>query len=174
MSIKDKALFLILMLIILYFLFSSKLGNYITLIGNIYRNAKILLFIIPIIILYFNNDMIDIVMDYLTYFDNTGLFNSKKDLVQQLNKFSKSDINIYNKNNKTNNKTYSRNVTESKKKYVASNQSWTCKHCNNMLDATYEIDHITPIYKGGSNNLNNLQALCRNCHGKKTLYDKMQ
>lgn len=66
-----------------------------------------------------------------------------------------------------------RNVSESKKKYVASNQQWKCASCNELLDATYEIDHITPLYKGGTNEVSNLKALCRNCHGKKTLMDRI-
>ena len=66
-----------------------------------------------------------------------------------------------------------RNVSESKKKYIASNQQWKCKKCNSILDATYEIDHIIPLYKGGDNELANLEALCRNCHGNKTLLDKI-
>ena len=61
-----------------------------------------------------------------------------------------------------------RNVPESVKKYVAANQYWKCKKCNNLLDETYEIDHIIALEDNGSNNLKNLQALCRNCHGKKT------
>lgn len=59
------------------------------------------------------------------------------------------------------------------KKQVASNQQWSCGHCNNMLDASYEIDHITPLYKNGTNDISNLMALCRNCHGKKTINDKI-
>ena len=66
-----------------------------------------------------------------------------------------------------------RNVSESKKKYIASQQRWTCTHCNQMLDNTYEVDHIIPLYKGGTNDLHNLEALCRNCHGKKTFKDKL-
>jgi len=61
-----------------------------------------------------------------------------------------------------------RNVPESVKKYVAANQYWKCKSCNNLLDETYEIDHIVALEDDGTNDLNNLQALCRNCHGKKT------
>ena len=53
------------------------------------------------------------------------------------------------------------------------NQQWKCKKCNSILDATYEIDHIIPLYKGGDNELANLEALCRNCHGNKTLLDKI-
>lgn len=62
-----------------------------------------------------------------------------------------------------------RNVTPLIKKIIASNQKWTCLHCKNLLDYTYEIDHIVPLFKGGLNDISNLQALCRNCHGKKTI-----
>lgn len=65
-----------------------------------------------------------------------------------------------------------RSVSDSTKKIVASSQSWKCNKCIETLDYTYEIDHIIPLYKGGNNDIKNLQALCRNCHGKKTLSDK--
>ena len=65
--------------------------------------------------------------------------------------------------------TIKRSVGESKKKYVASRQSWKCEHCKEMLDATYEIDHIVELQHGGTNHIDNLVALCRNCHGKKTI-----
>jgi len=68
---------------------------------------------------------------------------------------------------------HKRSVSETKKKYVASNQSWKCGHCNNPLDHTYEIDHIMDLQHGGDNNVNNLIALCRNCHGKKTVQSKL-
>jgi 5-methylcytosine-specific restriction enzyme A len=67
-----------------------------------------------------------------------------------------------------------RKVSDSLKKYVAANQKWKCNMCNNLLEATYEVDHINPLYKGGSNEFNNLQALCRNCHGKKTMDDRLK
>ena len=61
-----------------------------------------------------------------------------------------------------------RYVSVKNKKTVASNQKWNCNICKNMLDETYEIDHITPLYKGGTNDIINLQALCPNCHRKIT------
>jgi hypothetical protein len=64
-----------------------------------------------------------------------------------------------------------RNISPLQKKMVAYNQSWKCKNCNNILDYTYEVDHIIPLYKGGTNHMDNLQALCRNCHGRKTIND---
>lgn len=62
-----------------------------------------------------------------------------------------------------------RSVSEPKKKFVASRQQWKCKDCKNLLDATYEIDHVIELQHGGSNEVDNLVALCRNCHGNKTL-----
>lgn len=72
----------------------------------------------------------------------------------------------------TNNKT-KRSVSETKKKYVASCQDWKCKDCNTKLQAWFEVDHIIPLHSGGTNNVDNLVALCRNCHGKKTAMDFM-
>jgi len=36
------------------------------------------------------------------------------------------------------------------------------------LDETYEVDHVVPICKGGSNDIENLMALDASCHRKKT------
>jgi hypothetical protein len=66
-----------------------------------------------------------------------------------------------------------RSVSETKKKYVAANQEWKCGHCYNQLDHTFEIDHKIRLEYGGSNDVNNLIALCRNCHGKKTASENM-
>lgn len=65
--------------------------------------------------------------------------------------------------------TTKRSVSETKKKYVASQQNWKCKKCNNQLNATFEVDHIIELSSGGSNHVSNLEALCRECHGKKTI-----
>ena len=67
-----------------------------------------------------------------------------------------------------------RAVSETKKKFVASNQDWKCGNCKNQLDHTYEIDHRLRLEYGGSNDIDNLVALCRNCHGKKTASEIMQ
>ena len=74
---------------------------------------------------------------------------------------------------KENKKTKRKNLSQNVKKYVAANQRWQCKKCNNLLSAAYEVDHKVPLYKGGSNHISNLEALCRNCHGVKTLQDRI-
>ena len=66
-----------------------------------------------------------------------------------------------------------RSVSETKKKYVASQQDWKCKHCKCKLPAWFEVDHVTRLEYGGSNNVDNLVALCRNCHGKKTAMENL-
>jgi 5-methylcytosine-specific restriction endonuclease McrA len=66
-----------------------------------------------------------------------------------------------------------RSVSETKKKYVAANQDWKCGHCQEQLDHTFEIDHKVRLEYGGGNDVQNLVALCRNCHGKKTASENM-
>lgn len=66
-----------------------------------------------------------------------------------------------------------RSVSETKKKFVASAQQWKCNGCAEMLDHTFEIDHLVRLEYGGTNETDNLIALCRNCHGKKTAAENM-
>jgi len=66
-----------------------------------------------------------------------------------------------------------RSVSESKKKYVASKQGWKCRECQEVLPATFEVDHIKRLQYGGSNEIDNLQALCPNCHREKTMKETM-
>lgn len=66
-----------------------------------------------------------------------------------------------------------RSVTDSKKKFVASKQGWKCRQCYEILPATFEVDHIRRLQHGGSNEIDNLQALCPNCHRNKTMMETM-
>jgi len=66
-----------------------------------------------------------------------------------------------------------RSVSETKKKYVASMQDWKCGECSTQLNAWFEVDHKTRLEYGGSNEVSNLVALCRECHGKKTAMENM-
>lgn len=61
-----------------------------------------------------------------------------------------------------------RSVGETKKKYVAANQGWKCAKCSNQLSAWFEVDHKLSLEHGGTNEVSNLEALCRECHGEKT------
>ena len=66
-----------------------------------------------------------------------------------------------------------RSVSETKKKFVASQQNWHCGGCGEQLNHTFEIDHKTRLEYGGTNDVSNLVALCRNCHGTKTAMENM-
>jgi hypothetical protein len=66
-----------------------------------------------------------------------------------------------------------RSVSETKKKFVASQQNWKCGDCQNQLTAWFEVDHIQRLEYGGGNDVGNLVALCRECHGKKTAMENM-
>lgn len=45
-----------------------------------------------------------------------------------------------------------------------------CQMCKRQVDYPngFELDHKTPIWKGGTNDYDNLQVLCPECHAKKT------
>ena len=66
-----------------------------------------------------------------------------------------------------------RSVSETKKKFVAASQNWTCGNCAKQLPAWFEVDHKIRLEYGGSNHVDNLVALCRNCHGEKTAMENL-
>lgn len=68
---------------------------------------------------------------------------------------------------------HKRNVSALLKKKVAASQQWKCASCNGLLDETYEIDHKIALENGGTNDLNNLWALCPHCHRKKTVNERI-
>ena len=66
-----------------------------------------------------------------------------------------------------------RSVSETKKKYVAAQQGWKCGNCHKQLPAWFEVDHKIRLEHGGSNHIDNLVALCRDCHGEKTAIENL-
>jgi hypothetical protein len=66
-----------------------------------------------------------------------------------------------------------RSVSETKKKYVAWSQNWKCGKCGNQLNAWFETDHKLRLEHGGTNHVDNLVALCRECHGHKTAMENL-
>ncbi len=54
------------------------------------------------------------------------------------------------------------------RKYVFERDSYCCQSCRKTNQETeLTIDHIIPLARGGSNDLSNLQTLCRSCNLKK-------
>lgn len=78
-------------------------------------------------------------------------------------------------------------LTPANKKYIAQLQGWKCVDCKNNLPSRYniilffpnsnknrfEVDHIIPVSESGLDTFDNLQALCPNCHSKKTERDRI-
>jgi len=61
-----------------------------------------------------------------------------------------------------------RKLSESVKKEVAHRQNYICCKCETILPPTYQTDHIIPHSISNDDSLENLQALCPNCHSVKT------
>lgn len=51
---------------------------------------------------------------------------------------------------------------------IACKQKYQCNICHILLPECFDIDHINPLFLGGNNDLENLQAICVNCHAEKT------
>lgn len=45
-----------------------------------------------------------------------------------------------------------------------------CAKCG-AYDSHWEADHVTALWEGGKDTLENLQTLCRHCHMAKTIKD---
>ena len=45
-----------------------------------------------------------------------------------------------------------------------------CAECKatNRLRIAHEVDHVVPLWEGGSNDLSNLSAINRECHARKS------
>jgi 5-methylcytosine-specific restriction protein A len=59
------------------------------------------------------------------------------------------------------------------RKVVLDRDMHMCQSCLSRDRATVanQVDHIKPRSKGGTDDLNNLQALCKPCHDAKTITD---
>jgi 5-methylcytosine-specific restriction endonuclease McrA len=54
------------------------------------------------------------------------------------------------------------------RKYVFQRDKYQCQSCGKTSAETeLNIDHIIPLASGGSNDISNLQTLCRNCNQQK-------
>ena len=78
-----------------------------------------------------------------------------------------------------------RRLCLSEKLVVMCKSQYNCHDCHNLLPPTCEIDHIIPLHDKRwldlgereayvrANEMNNLCALCPNCHAKKTQRERI-
>jgi 5-methylcytosine-specific restriction endonuclease McrA len=67
---------------------------------------------------------------------------------------------------------WKRGLTSHMKRLIACSQDWQCAACTGLLPASYQIDHVQPLFLGGHPTLpSNLRALCDTCHGLKNVYE---
>lgn len=59
------------------------------------------------------------------------------------------------------------------KQRVHERDSWTCRQCERVT-MKLECDHIVNKAQGGTDDMDNLQSLCKPCHDKKTLQESKQ
>jgi hypothetical protein len=120
-----------------------------------------------------SKDMLSPIFDFTTnhsnYFSQENLNGNPYGNPNQQN----LNMNMERKILQSGQKTNKRSVSETKKKYVASMQNWKCGHCTEQLNHTFEIDHCLSLQNGGTNDVNNLIALCPMCHREKTAMENM-
>ena len=64
-------------------------------------------------------------------------------------------------------------LTKLRKAYILERDEETCQICGRVYDDTYDngesltIDHVVPLSKDGTNNPDNLRAVCQSCNKKK-------
>ena len=62
--------------------------------------------------------------------------------------------------------TRDRRIPKSLREYILKRDNYECKKCGSTLDL--HIDHIFPFSRGGGNEPENLQVLCRECNLNKS------
>jgi 5-methylcytosine-specific restriction endonuclease McrA len=65
----------------------------------------------------------------------------------------------------TENKTNRKSISQGLRRSVYERDEYGCVTCQARKDLS--VDHIIPVVKGGTNDLDNLQTLCRSCNSKK-------
>ena len=60
------------------------------------------------------------------------------------------------------------NIPQSVREYVLQRNKFQCQSCGKKEKETQlNIDHIVSLAKGGSNDISNLQVLCKRCNSQK-------
>lgn len=66
-----------------------------------------------------------------------------------------------------------RNVSAAKRQMVLARAGGKCECCNTVVRHNCEIDHIVPLWAGGTNDLANLQCMCAAQHANKSADERL-
>jgi hypothetical protein len=61
-------------------------------------------------------------------------------------------------------------LTRSKRFAILKRDNYTCHYCH-RTGVPLEVDHVVPLYKGGTNDESNLVAACHDCNHSKGIQD---
>ena len=90
----------------------------------------------------------------------------KKELQKEMQKeIQKINIRL----EKTDIKTKRKKINKVTRQKIADKQENACGECKVALSPYFELDHIIGLQFGGTDEESNLMALCRECHGKKSI-----
>ena len=99
--------------------------------------------------------------------------------IRERDKFDKEPGNDTIQRKRKSRKSSSRpNLTEPQRRAIAKRQNWKCNNPHGVCNlpgelAGYDIDHVIPRWKNGSDHPDNLQALCPGCHRFKTDHERI-
>lgn len=67
-------------------------------------------------------------------------------------------------------------LTPLRRNTLAYFQKWRCNisSCRKLLPPSFDVDHIIPLHKGGTNDVTNLQILCCRCHRMKCITEQLE
>lgn len=99
-------------------------------------------------------------LTFLTKLQNNYSYNNK---IKNLLEIFRKELEIY----KT-----KRRISKQYKLDIMYSQKYQCNICKDLLHPSCEIDHIKPLCNGGKDILENLQALCGNCHNIKSYKER--
>ena len=94
----------------------------------------------------------------------------KKEMQQEMQKEIQKEIQKINiRLEKTDIKTKRKKINKVTRQKIADKQENACGECKEALSPYFELDHIIGLQFGGTDEESNLMALCRECHGKKSI-----
>ena len=94
----------------------------------------------------------------------------QKEMKKELQKEMQKEIQKINiRLEKTDIKTKRKKINKVTRQKIADKQENACGECKVALSPYFELDHIIGLQFGGTDEESNLMALCRECHGKKSI-----